>query len=124
MRPPLHDPQWLAMKETIEARERKAGSIPRAVTDLEDAMRSGKLRVMRRDFATGTRERVMPTFWQDHETDVMPGTGSVAIYRRSVERPADRPRRWETYDHFPDVHLDGHAYFCWEPDFIALFGKR
>ena len=123
MRPPLHDPQWLPMKEAIEARERKAGSIFRAVTDLEEAMRSGKLRVMHRDLATGKRERVKPTFWQDHEIDVMPGTGSVVIFRRSDERPADRPRRWGDFDHYPDVRLDGYVFFFWELDFVALFGS-
>ena len=88
MRPPLNDPQWLSIKEAIEARELLSYTMSLAVTDLEEAMRSGKLRVMQRDLATGKRERVKPTFWQDHEIDVMPGTGSVVIFRRSDERPA------------------------------------
>jgi hypothetical protein len=122
---PIDDPRWLPMKEAIEARQRQIGTIERAVTDLEAAMGSGKLRAMRRDLATGAGERVEPAFWRrGHEIDVMPGLGSVAVYRRSDERPADRPRRWADFDHFPDVHLGAHVYFVWKPDLDALLRAR
>ena len=48
-------------------------------------MRSGKLRVMHRDLATGKRERVKPTFWQDHEIDVMPGTGCFFVWKPDLD---------------------------------------
>ena len=122
---PLDDPRWIALKEAIDARQRQTGDVRIAILDLETAMmRKGKLRAMRVDLATGKRARVERGFWQrGHELDVVEGTGSVVIFRRSDERPADRPRRWGGFDHYPDVRLDGFVYFCWEPDFIALFGN-
>ena len=122
---PLDDADWLPLKEAIEARERQTGSIPLAVLDLEDAMRKGKLRAMRRDLATGKRGRVERAFWRrGHEIDVVEGTGSIVIFRQSAARPDDRPRRWGGFDHYPDVRLDGHVYFVWKPDLDALLRAR
>jgi hypothetical protein len=120
---PLDDPLWVALRWAIEMRQQQTGDVRIAVLGLEDAMRSGKLRAMRRDLATGKRARVERGFWRrGHEIDVVPGTGSVVIFRRSDKRPVNRPRRWETLDHFSDVRLDGHVYFVWKPDLDALFG--
>ena len=120
---PLDDPhRWLPLRSAIEMRQQQTGDVRIAVLDLEDAMRSGKLRAMRRDLATGKRARVERGFWRrGHEIVVVEGTGLVSIFRRFYALPVDRPRRWGGFT-YPDVRLDGHVYFVWQPDLDALFG--
>ena len=120
---PLDDPhRWLPLRSAIEMRQQQTGDVRIAVLDLEDKMRSGKLRAMRRDLATGKRARVERGFWRrGHEIDVVEGTGLVSIFRRFYALPVYRPRRWGGFDH-PGVRLEGHDYFCWSPDLDALFG--
>jgi hypothetical protein len=121
--PPLDDdPRWIPIKAAVQARERQAGALRLAIVDLEDAMRSGRLRAMRRDFETGERAHMAAAFWQDHFIDVFEATGSVWFFCRSPERPADRPRRFGALDHFPDVRLDTFALYIWRPDLGKLFG--
>lgn len=121
-RPPLDDPRWIPLKAAIDQRQQQTGSMPLAVTDLEKKMQSGELPWKRIDIATGKAEYGEAAFWSEHESDVMTGFGSVVIFRRSPERPADRPRRWGDFDHYPDQRLDQHVYFVWKPRLDALFG--
>jgi hypothetical protein len=115
---PLDDPRWCAMQAAIELRQRQTGAIPLAITDLERAMASDKLRSMRRDSSTGAPERLEPSFWIDHLIDV--STGAVAIYRCN-EGDKDAPQRWSFYAHRHDQRIDGHVYYVWRPDLEKLY---
>ena len=54
-----------------------------AVFDLEDAMRRGTLRAMRRDLATGERARVERGFWR--RGHVMPDTGCFFVWKPDLD---------------------------------------
>jgi hypothetical protein len=110
------------MKAAIEARQQHTGYIEIAIPFLEDPMRSGKLRSMRHDLATGSRERLDRSFWDRHVLDVMPGTGSVVAFRVTGARRTGAQRPWVTFDHYPDQRMDAHAYFVWRADLDKLFG--
>src|SRR5260221_12116233 len=113
---PLNDPRWCAMQTAIELHQQQTGAMPLAITDLEQAMASDKLRSMRRDLMTGAPEPLQASFWIDHLIDV--STGAVVIYR---DYRKDDPQRWGFFAHHHDQRVDGHAYYVWRPDFDRLY---
>jgi hypothetical protein len=113
---PLNDPRWCPMQAAIELRQGQTGAMPLAITDLEHAMESGKLRSMRRDITTGACEELEASFWVDHLIDV--SIGAVVIYRDYSKHD---PQRWAFFAHHHDQRVDGHAYYVWRPDLDNLY---
>ena len=127
--PPFGDPRWCPMQDDIEARERQTRSIPLAVTELEDEMRSGKRHSMRVGIVTRVPEPLKDSFWIDHEIDVIRVAGfePIRIYRRTRERRPGEPRRWGDHMPFDDnsrVRVDGYAYYVWKPGLDRLYGAQ
>jgi hypothetical protein len=118
-KPPLDDPRWRGMMEVIDLRRQQNIGLIDAVTDLEQAMATGKLRSMRRNVSTGAREQIDDLFWIDHRIDVVCDYGSVVVYRLSGESSGNR--QWDVFDHSPHERVEGHAYYVWQPDLDELY---
>lgn len=100
---PLDDPRWCPMQAAIELRWRQTGATRLAIADLEQYMASGRLRCMRRDLASGKRERVSAAFWATYQGRWI-GSRRITIYRRGEAG-----------------HVDDWMFYVWRPDFDSLY---
>ena len=116
---PLDDARWRPMQTAAEALENRLGSMPAAITRLEEWMRDDKLPWMRRDVTGNNPELGKPAYWLDHYMDIT-HSGTLDYWSRSGERPADEPRRWSKILR-TDTSVGG-LFFIWGPTFDKLLG--
>jgi hypothetical protein len=115
---PLDDPRWVPLIDAYKLLSPQAGF---ATYDLLAALRSDKLRCMRRSMTNPSeRERVSASFWQDVEIDEsMINLGRIRIYRA----PRIRVIPEKLYP-VPGMPLgEGWAFFVWKPDFDTIWSK-